>query len=661
MLKTFSCILKYNLFLILLLTSNSLFADSFNYNSYNNHGVVGLINMPTARFFDEGTHGFTFYKGNPDNKITLTASPYNWMEASVFYANVRSKRYCADTTPVCRQSYKDKGFNFKFRLKQEGRWPAIAVGLNDISGTGLYSSEYIVGSYGINNTDFHFGVGWGALNGSSNKFRNPLGYIYDGFNERPKESVGFNTQNKGGKFSPAVYFSDKNVSPFFGISHVYNEKIHFNLEYDTTLTPGFMEYEKPESNFSLSFNYRINKNLSIGISNERGTHSSISFVYKLNPKSYADTSEAYKKSEYEPGDNQYTKFIRNVEANGIGVNKIVERADSIGVELTTFRHPNLNVIEEIISFASVDAGIDKEIKTDLRIADLQASSQYDINYENAAELIYQRESIRKFNTSNKITFRPFLGAREGFFKGAILLENDSEYIIKDNFFFTSNLKYSLWNNFSNLTVPPRDTFPAQVRSDVKDYLRSFDNGVFIGRAQFDYHITPKKNHHVMFTAGIFEEMFQGFGGEYLFYKPDTNYAIGVELFQVKKRDYEMRFGTLDYENITGYVNYYYRNYGSIPFDMKISAGEYLAGDVGATIEFSRTYKNGINFGVFATFTDVSTRDFGEGSFDKGIFFNIPIYGNLINYTWRPLTKDPGAVLNRKNTIHDLLIRFRPIN
>ena len=156
-------------------------------------------------------------------------------------------------------------------------------------------------------------------------------------------------------------------------------------------------------------------------------------------------------------------------------------------------------------------------------------------------------------------------------------------------------------------------------------------------------------------------MFQGFGGEYLFYKPDTNYAIGVELFQVKKRDYEMRFGTLDYENITGYVNYYYRNYGSIPFDMKISAGEYLAGDVGATIEFSRTYKNGINFGVFATFTDVSTRDFGEGSFDKGIFFNIPIYGDLISYTWRPLTKDPGAKLIRKHTLHDLLVRFKPIN
>ena len=38
-----------------------------------------------------------------------------------------------------------------------------------------------------------------------------------------------------------------------------------------------------------------------------------------------------------------------------------------------------------------------------------------------------------------------------------------------------------------------------------------------------------------------------------------------------------------------------------------------------------------------------------------------VFGNLINYSWRPLTKDPGAKLIRKNTLHDLLIRFRPIN
>ncbi len=62
-----------------------------------------------------------------------------------------------------------------------------------------------------------------------------------------------------------------------------------------------------------------------------------------------------------------------------------------------------------------------------------------------------------------------------------------------------------------------------------------------------------------------------------------------------------------------------------------------------------------------TLTDVSKREFGEGSFDKGIFFNIPIYGDFISYTWRPLTKDPGAKLIRSNTLYDLLVKFRDIN
>ena len=131
--------------------------------------------------------------------------------------------------------------------------------------------------------------------------------------------------------------------------------------------------------------------------------------------------------------------------------------------------------------------------------------------------------------------------------------------------------------------------------------------------------------------------------------------------KVYKRDYSWRFGLLDYENTLATANFYYRNFGTIPFDMRVSAGEYLAGDVGFTLELSRSFYNGVQFGAFATFTDVTTEQFGEGSFDKGIFFNIPIYGNMINYTWRPLTKDPGATLNRRHTLHSLLVRLKPIN
>jgi len=612
--------------------------------------------MPSARLYNEAAHAITIYNGNPDQKITMTSFPYDWMEASFFYTNIQGKSYCGQSfDPICQQDYKDKGFNFKFRLKEEGLWPAIAFGISDIAGTGYYSSEYIVGSYGVNRTDFHFGIGWGALNGSSNSYNNPLGYLYDGFNTRPTD-----TEDKGGQFQPGRYFSDKTVSPFFGLSHAINENLLFKLEYDTTLTPGLIGYEIPKEDFSYGIEYSFIDNFTFGFSSERGNYTSFKFIYKNNPAK-SKPEYKYKKTEFKDDDNKYAKLIKSIEANGIGVNKIIETPKAIGLELTQFTHPNLDIVEEIIRSASYDAGLDKPVKKNLKVANLQGASEYNKEFENNSLLIYERKSKRSFNTKTNFTLRPYLASREDFFKGALLLQNNSELIIKDNFFFSTNLKYSIADNFEDLTLAPVNTYPAQVRSDVKDYLRSFGGGIFIGRAQFDYHLTPKKNHHLMVSAGILEEMFNGIGFEYLYFKQDSNYAFGFEIFDVTKRDYEMRFGTLDYKNVAGSANFYYRNYDIIPFDAKVSYGEYLAGDEGVTFELSRSFLNGTKFGVFASFTDVSSEQFGEGTFDKGIFFNIPVYGNFINYSWRPLTKDPGAKLNRKHTLHDLLIKFRPYN
>ena len=646
----------FSIFILISFIAQNSFTDSLTFNSFNNHGSVGLINIPTARFYDESSFGFTIYDGNPDQKITMSSFPFDWLEASFFYTNIQNKPYCGlDYDPVCNQDYKDKGFNFKLRLKEEGIWPAIALGINDIAGTGFYSSEYIVASYGINKTDFHFGLGWGKLSGSEGSFKNPLGKIDDRFYERPK-----NFEDRGGQFQPSRYFSGEEASPFFGVTHAINEKYIIKLEHDTTVTPGMVGYREAERDFSFGFDFNLTKNFTIGISSERGNSTSIRFTYKNYPKVSKPRYE-FKESDHKETDSSYVKFIRNLNENGIGVNKIFEGSDVIGVQMSQFRHPNLDIIDEIIKRASFNAGLTKPVKKDLRIADLKAKTEYDDAFERNANLIYQRQAKKKFNTNTRLAFRPFLASREEFFKGALILENISEYSFLDNFSFSSNIKYSLVDNFDDLKYPPEDTYPAQVRSDVKDYLKNFDEGIFIGRAQFDYFLSPKENHHIMMTAGILEEMFNGAGFEYLYFDQNKNYAIGFEIFEVKKRDYKMRFGTLDYRNVTSHLNFYYRNYRYIPFDAKISFGEYLAGDEGITIDLSRSFPNGTKFGIFASFTDVSTNQFGEGSFDKGIYFNIPVFGNLINYSWRPLTKDPGAKLNRKNTLHDLLIRFRPIN
>ena len=631
--------------------STNIFSDSFKYNTYNNHGVVGLINMPTARFFDESVYGISIYDGTPDQKITMTSNPFNWLEASFFYTNIQDMPY----PDYEYQDYKDKGFNFKIRLKEEGFLPAIALGINDIAGTGLYSSEYFVASYGISNFDFHAGLGWGLFNRDNNSIKNPFSYLSKSFESRPQFS------GNGGEVDLNRFFSGKSASPFYGITYVLNDNLIFKLEKDTTSNNGDIKYEIPKSDYSYSLNFLVNNNLSLGIANERGNYLSLKFSYKNNPSKSIKKYKYKKSNTVSNADTKYQRFIKNVENNNIGINKILENKNSIGVEFTQYAHSNIQIIEEIIQSSAIDSGITKDIKKDLRTANLIAIKEYSDQFEDTAQLIYERKKKSSFNSNTGIKFRPFLASRESFFKGALLLENDNQFVLTDSLFFTSNFKYSLLDNFDDLTVPPEDTFPAQVRSDVKDYLRSIDNGIIIGRAQFDYHITPKLNHHFMITAGILEDMFSGVGFEYLYFNNYANFALGFEMFDVIKRDYKMRFGTTSYSNVVSSANFYYKNYKTIPFDMKLSFGEYLAGDEGATIDFSRSFNNGTKFGIFATFTDVSTEDFGEGSFDKGVYFNIPIYQNFVNYTWRPLTKDPGARLNRKHTLYDLLSKYQKIN
>ena len=384
------------------------FSDSFDNNYYNNHGSVGLINIPTARFFDEEAHGITVYDGTPDQKITLTSNPYDWFEASFFYTNIQGKPY-----PYFEyQDYKDKGFNFKVRLKKEGHFPAIAVGLNDFAGTGLYSSEYIVTSYGVKNIDFHFGMGWGQLNGHES-VKNPLGFISDRFKTRP---IGFT--GKGGSLNPDKYFSGKSASLFYGISYKFKNNLFFNFEKDPIKVDGpKMPYPQAKNQYSYGLIYKINNNLNIGLSRERGSYFSLKFNYKNNPRDSKKNYE-FKKAETNINDNSYTKLIKNLEENGIGVNKITETSRSLGLELTQFIHSDIALVEQIIKEASRESGINKNIKKDIKIADLDAVNEIDESFQRSAKIIYERDTKRAFNTNTGLRFQPFLASREEFFKGA---------------------------------------------------------------------------------------------------------------------------------------------------------------------------------------------------------------------------------------------------
>lgn len=624
--------------------SAQLFADSIKYNSLNKYGMVGLINTPTARSYDEASASFTYSYGEPDSKIALTLYPYDWLEASIYYTSIKSRPYGGGFDG----SYIDKGLNLKFKLKEEGDWPALAVGLNDIGGTGIYSSEYLVGSYGIGGLDFHLGLGWGVLSGGSLSQSNFLTNFDSSLSVRGA-NIG-----KGGELNTDSFFSGENIGIFGGFSYLATKDILFLYEYDSSdfsNTIGFPDYS---SNHSFRLEFIKHKNLSLGLSYERGDYFGLNFSWKRNFLDYEHNE--YKKL-LNSTDNYYNNLRFDLYKNGIGVNEITKSDEYINLDIYENHYVTQTKLKENIAKSIRNSGIDtEEVIVTYRTNGMIGSRDEGAN-ENG-EIIYKRENKPYFNAAPNFVFRPFIAGREGFLKMAAIAELNMAYVFSQNLSWSTNLKYAFLQNFDELYIPPVDTYPNQVRSDVKDYLDNFGNRPIIGRSQVDYFKTLKINHHILISAGIFEEMFAGYGMQYLWSDPSAPYSVGFEIYDVQKRDYDLRFGLMDYKNVTSHINLYYNNNYLVPFDLHFSFGEYLAGDLGYTFDISRKFDNGILMGAFFTKTDVPAALFGEGSFDKGVYFSIPLSSEWFNLTWRPLTKDPGAKLIKKDNIYNILRKYK---
>ena len=615
----------------------------------NNHGTSGIINTPSADLMPEGFVATTFYRGNPDRKITLTFAPYDWLEGSIFYTSIEGKEYGGGFD----QDYKDKGFNVKARLfKQNNLIPQLAVGLNDIGGTGYYSSEYIVGKYAINpQLDLNFGLGWGTLSGSGH-IKNPFSYINSSFSKRKAY------EGKGGELNFGRFLRGSTADFFGGLTYKYNSKTTFMLEHDPTLVPGLMNYPQAKSRLNFGIN-QITDYGSFSLNYERGNSISFNYTYAQDFSKKGRKFNRPKKLDYIDREKNLKKILN---LNSIGLKTIEETKEKIHLDIREISYHDKTKFEYIVNEAtklSLDGFKDVEVtvwKAGLMVNKFVIKKKKNKIKKEKDMIFYSENPFPIINTNNSLSVRPFIAGREDFLKLALLLQNDTQVIFSENLFLTTNVKQSLIDNFSDLRYPPVNTFPEQVRSDIKEYLNNFNKGPFIGRAQIDFFKTIDLKHHVQLSAGIFEEMFSGAGFEYLWSEPGSKYSIGFESYFVKKREYDMRFRHQNYSNITSHLNLYYQNDYLVPFDIHLSVGEYLAGDRGYTFDLSRRLKNGTKYGLFFTRTNVSKLDFGEGSFDKGIYFSAPLFSKnlLSDIFWRPLTKDPGQKLIRMNNINEFL-------
>jgi hypothetical protein len=656
--------------------------------SFSNYGTLGLIQNPNARFLDEGSLGFSWSHNEPYLRGSLIAYPLSWLEVSYQYADINNKLYSTVKAFSGSQSLKDKSFDTKIRLIKESQsMPQIAVGFRDIAGTGLFSSEFIVASKNLSKSlDLTMGIGWGVLSGQS--IQNPLLEISDRFATR-NSSLG-----KGGKFNLDDYFSGS-AGYFFGIEYFIPKfrGMRIKFEYDGTNYKTENNFPIPQaSNFNFGIVFPQSKSLAYKLNFTRGNTLNFGFSYKLNlgnknaqttskeKQPRISNSEAIKIVTSRSDQNLFRGTLKYLSDEKIFLQhaSINNNELEVIVAQTKYRNPVIasgrviSVLDQIApnnitsfkvseingGIGLYSIGVNRRTFINDRKLFLPPKLDTDANVE---PFLLDRDKKYQFNPKAKYPsffhtigpeIRSQIGGPDGFFFGDLKLKSSSELIIQRGLSISSVISYGLYDNMDDLKLASDSILP-HVRTDIVKYLKQSRN-LSIQRMQLTKFSQISPSIFYKFSAGILEYMFSGFGGEALFKPFDKNFAIGVEAWKVYQRNYDQMFGILDdvdYKTTTGHISLYYEE-PKTNILFKIKGGKFLAQDSGISFELTREFYSGFRLSAFFTLTDISEAEFGEGSFDKGFSFFIPleIFSNSYNsrnFGWglRPITRDGGAILN----------------
>lgn len=652
--------------------------------SFSNYGTLGVLSNPNARFLPEGSLGFSWSKMDPYLRGSIVAYPFDWFEASYGYVDINNKLYSDVFEFSGNQTLKDKGFDAKFRLfKETERFPAVALGFRDMAGTGLFSAEYLVASKHIGRVDFTLGMGWGIL--SKGGYANPLSYIHNSFTGRT------NSGSIGGEFSTKTFFSER-VDIFWGaeIFLPYLNGARIKLEYDgVDYTKEGYPPVKQEKSFNFGFVYPVNENVHLKLGIIRGNTLNLGFSFsgnygkktpfipKLDPHIPVKNSKIIQMVTKDDDRLLYLASLRYLRDRKLYLQaaNISEDRSEYSLAYSQSKHMSytratgrvLRVLDEIspesiktFKITALNANLGQNTVTILR-NDFQRKTPYIIqneglSKENIKPSLYSIENFafqpRADLPTNIYKFAPSLrsqiGGPDGFYFGDLRFGYFSEIILSKNFNITTRITTSLVDNFGELKLASDSVLP-HVRTDIVKYLQQSKHFA-IEKIKFNYFLNPLPNIYAKISGGILEDMFGGVGGEVLYRPFYKNWGVGIDIWRVQQREYDMRFKFQDYKTTTGFISLYYHEQNTNIL-LKIKGGKFLAQDSGLKFDFSRSFINGTKIGAFFTLTDISKEEFGEGTFDKGFYFSMPVESFFTTYSrgytgfgLRPITRDGGADL-----------------
>ncbi|MDA9666179.1 YjbH domain-containing protein [bacterium] len=646
--------------------------------SIGNFGLPGMIDLPTAWRL-------------PDGELVITQQLHKSLARTGISFQVLPRvglvfRYSGHGTEggeAYGRINHDRSIDAHISILDESKFvPALSLGLRDFIGTGWYSSEYIVGSKEIGNLEITAGVGFGRIAGSDS-FSNPFKGFLSNFETR--------TDNKntiGGNLGSINWYRG-NASLFYGLSYRIGDKISITAEYNPDLMVTERAYYLDmDSQWNFGLNYQINKYAKIAAQYLHGNQFSLSSQISINPKraplnggkELAPVPMRLRDKASFPVSQNREDIIRKVlHADKFKINSLEFHQETIRINVTNtkFRSTAQALGRVTSTLQRFTADFTKFAEISFQTGELQVASYLvDLNkvtFEQFGTEVLKTNGFdggpivpvdlklsKHRNLERRFSWGvgPYLEHR--FFNPELPLSMELGLQVEGAYHFTPGLKLSTAlrkSALTNLTKNNRksNSVLPHVHSDWPLYDLSGQPG-HIHELALSYTKNLVPGLYGRLHSGLLEPFFAGIGGEILYKPARSSLAFGFDIHHVRQRDYEMRFDLRKYETTVGHFSIYYDGGGM--FDIEVNAGKYLAGDWGATTTISRKFGSGWEVGGYATFTNTPFETFGEGSFDKAIYFTVPLDWIISSpnktkrrLTLRPITRDGGANLGSARRLY----------
>ena len=617
----------------------------------NDYGVGGILDIPSARMPEEGTLTTTYSRKDVMDIYAVGYQLTPRLEMSFRYTLPDARR--ASGRNGSAGAFGDRSFEARSRLVDEKTIiPSIVVGVRDIAGLAREGgAEYLVASKTVGVLDLTLGLGWGEL-AQRGVIHNPLGWFSSSFNARPD----LGAESLGGLFGLSSLFRGQKVGVFGGARYsLPSRPIDFTLTYNTYAYDRWVALGSisTPSPWSAGLEWTASPGLRLAVSWQQGNQLALKFSASVDtlaeprrkkPNGFgADPGVIAESRRLDESVMWWQRLVNDAGASGVLI--FDARIDDGKTLLLRYRNSayrlEADALRRVFTLAEVYAPSNvSEVIAIGMVADyethavrygrpaldvppvLQAVDRIEIE---APRPLDRPDYLTGFKYPN-FGFTFGLGPRIYLFDPEFPLlyqisarfggEVDFGHGLRLNGTWTQDLA----SQFDQITRPGSSALPP-VRTDQTKYLQE-------GKSGIDNLVLTKRGKlgpEVYYQAfgGLLEEMYAGVGGEALWRPYDSRFAVGLSFQAVQQRDFDKRFGLRDFKTVTGHVS----GYWATPlnhFDVALHAGRYLAGDIGATLEVQKRMSNGWILGAWATLTDVPFDVFGEGSFDKGLFFTVPL-------------------------------------